>query len=200
MHARFNNASSSMRSQRVGSFLTSTRTLLTLHPPPSRNLSAPRSILFFVHSRRCTRSVVVHRVCTSEQASASSTCFSLFYETCEKRLLTRVPYSYGNPFFSLELAEARAAFHDFELFDFRSFLSPSSSFSILIPIPLLLSYLSSLPPSFSLFHSFFLFFFSLCYFSSSLFLSLLFFSFVLKISWLKTLPRKFCFFTKFTSY
>lgn len=107
MHARFNNASSSMRSQRVGSFLTSTRALLTLHPPPSRNLSAPRSILFFVHSRRCTRSVVVHRVCTSERASASSTCFSLFYETCEKRLLTRAPYSYGNPFFSLELGSAR---------------------------------------------------------------------------------------------
>lgn len=81
-----------------------------------------------------------------------------------RRIHTEIPFSASS-------SEARAAFHDFELFDFRSFLSLSSSFSILIPIPLLLSYLSSLPPSFSLFHSFFLFFFSLCYFSSSLSLS-----------------------------
>lgn len=67
MHARFNNAGSSMHPQRVVSFLTSTGV-----SPLSFSLHLP----FYPPCTLGTIYTVVHRICTSERASAGSSRFS----------------------------------------------------------------------------------------------------------------------------
>lgn len=91
MHARFNNAGSSMRSQRVVSFLTSTEA-----HSPSSSLVLLFSLLayFILHALTVHTYSVVHRICISERAHLR---FSLRHGNWETCLLTRAAYSYGNP-------------------------------------------------------------------------------------------------------
>lgn len=80
MHARFNNAGSSMRSQRI--VFNIDRHSPLSHPSP---FYSPCTL------RRCTRSVV-HRICTSERTSAIPPRFSSLRGTWETCLLTRAAY------------------------------------------------------------------------------------------------------------